>query len=107
MQTDYAGHTIPIMDPATGLVRQGQFLVAVLGVFSYTFAWASLTRTLPDWIEAQVRALKFFGGVTKAIVCDNLKAAVAKPLWFEPSKTRTFSDMAAHQDTTVLPARPR
>ncbi len=33
---------------------------------SYTFAWASLTQTLPDWIEAQVRALKLFGGVPKA-----------------------------------------
>lgn len=54
-----------------------------------------------------MRALKFFGGVTKAIVGDNLKAAVAKPLWFEPSITRTFADMAAHYDTTVLPTRPR
>ena len=79
----------------------------MLGASSYTFAWASLTQTLPDWIEAQVRALKFFGGVTKAIVCDNLKAAVAKPLWFEPSITKTFADMAAHYDTTVLPTRPR
>ena len=107
MQTDYAGHTIPITEPATGAVHQAQVFVAILGASSYTFAWASLTQTLPDWIEAQVRALKFFGGVPKAIVCDNLKAAVAKPLWFEPSITKTFADMAAHYDTTVLPTRPR
>ena len=107
MQTDYAGHTIPITDPATGVVRQAQIFVAVLGASSYTFAWASLSQALPDLIEAQVRALKFFGGVTKAIVCDNLKAAVAKPLWFEPSITKTFADMAEHYDTTVLPTRPR
>lgn len=86
MQTGYAGHTVPVTDPATGSVRQAQIFVAVLGASSYTFAWASLT---------------------KAIVCDNLKAAVAKPLWFEPSITRTFADMAAHYDTTVLPTRPR
>lgn len=107
MQTDYAGHTIPITDPATGVVHPAQIFVAVLGASSYTFTWASLTQTLPDWIEAQVRALKFFGGVPKAIVCDNLKAAVVKPLWFEPSITKTFSDMASHYDTTVLPTRPR
>lgn len=107
MQTDYAGHTIAIADPATGAVHQAQIFVAVLGASNYTFAWASLTQRLPDWIEAQVRALKFFGGVPKAIVCDNLKAAVAKPLWFEPSLTKTFSDMATHYDTTVLPTRPR
>lgn len=107
MQTDYAGHTIPVTDPATGAVHQAQIFVAVLGASSYTFAWASLTQTLPDWIEAQVRALKFFRGVPKAIVCDNLKAAVVKPLWFEPAITKTFADMAAHYDTTVLPTRPR
>ena len=107
MQTDYAGHTIPITDPASGAVHQAQIFVAVLGASSYTFVWASQSQTLPDWIEAQVRALKFFGGVPKAIVCDNLKAAVAKPLWFEPSITKTFTDMATHYDTTVLPTRPR
>ena len=107
MQTDFAGHTIPITDPGTGAVYQAQIYVAVLGASSYTFAWASLTQTLPDWIEAQVRALKFFGRLPKPIVCDNLKAAVAKPLWFEPSITKIFADMAAHYDTTGLPKRRR
>jgi transposase len=107
MQTDYAGHTMPTTDPATGAVHQAQIFVAVLGASSYIFAWASLTQTLPDWTEAQVRALKFFRGVPKAIVCDNLKAAVVKPLWFEPAITKTFADMATHYDTTVLPTRPR
>ena len=107
MQTDYAGHTIPVIDPGTGAEHRAQIFVPVLGASNYTFAWASLSQKLPDWIDAQVRALKFFGGVPKAIVCDNLKAAVAKPLWFEPSLTKTFSDMATHYDTTVLPTRPR
>jgi transposase len=107
MQTDYVGYTIPITDPATGAVHQAQIFVAVQWASSYTFVWASLSQTPPDWIKAKVRALKFYGGVPKAIVCDNLKAAVAKPLWFEPSITTTFADMAAHYDTTVLPMRPR
>ena len=107
MQTDYAGHTIPVIDPATGQERRAQIFVAVLGASNYTFAWASLSQKLPDWIDAQVRALQFFRGAPKAIVCDNLKAAVVKPLWFEPSVTRTFSDMATHYDTAVLPTRPR
>jgi len=107
MQTDYAGHTVAIMDPGTGEVLQAQIFVAVLGASSYTFAWASMTQRLPDWIEAQSRALAFFGGVPKAIVCDNLKAGVIKPLWFEPTVNPTFEAMATHYDTTVLPTRPR
>jgi transposase len=34
MQTDYAGHTIPIADPASGGVHQAQIFVAVLGASS-------------------------------------------------------------------------
>jgi transposase len=83
-----------------------QLFVAVLGASNYTFAFASLHQRLPDWIEGQVRALEYFGGVPASIVCDNLKAGVAKALWFEPTLTVTFAAMAEHYDTTILPTRP-
>lgn len=107
VQTDYAGHTLPIIDPQTGVIVSAQIFVAVLGASSLTFAFASFSQKLPDWIEGQCRALNFFGGVPKAIVCDNLKAGVAKPLWFEPTLNPTFAAMAAHYDTTILPTRSR
>jgi transposase len=107
MQTDYAGHTIPLIDPKTGQIAQAQLFVAVLPASNLTFAYASLSQKLPDWIEGQVRALSFFGGVPRCIVCDNLKAGVVKPLWFEPTINPTFAAMAEHYDTTILPARSR
>lgn len=107
MQTDYAGHTIPLIDPSTGEIHQAQIFVAVLGASSLTFVMASLSQKLPDWIEGQVQALGYFGGVTRAIVCDNLKAGVAKALWFEPTLNQTFAAMAEHYDTTILPTRSR
>jgi transposase len=107
MQTDYAGHTVPIIDPGTGVIIDAQIFVAVLGASSLTFAYASVSQKLPDWIEGQVRALEFFGGVPKAIVCDNLKSGVAKALWFEPTLNQTFAAMADHYDTTILPTRSR
>ena len=96
MQTDYAGHTIPIIDPSTGVIHSAQIFVAVLAASSLTFAYASFSQKLPDWIEGQERALSFFGGVTKAIVCDNLKAGVAKALWFEPTLN---ADLRCHGRT--------
>ncbi|MFZ2996050.1 IS21 family transposase [Sphingobium sp.] len=107
MQTDYAGHTVPLIDPSTGEIHQAQIFVAVLGASSLTFVMASLSQKLPDWIEGQVQALGYFGGVTRAIVCDNLKAGVAKALWFEPTLNQTFAAMADHYDTTILPTRSR
>ena len=107
MQTDYAGQTLPLIDPKTGEICQAQVFVAVLPASNLTFAYASLSQKLPDWIEGQIRALSFFGGVPKTIVCDNLKAGVAKPLWFEPTINPTFAAMAEHYDTTILPTRSR
>jgi transposase len=107
MQTDYAGQTVPVIDPDSGEIGQAQIFVAVLPASSYTFAYASLSQKLPDWIEGQSRALSFFGGVTKAIVCDNLKAGVAKALWFEPTVNPTFAAMAEYYNTTILPTRSR
>jgi transposase len=107
MQTDYAGQTVEVIDPKTGEVRQAQIFVAVLGASSLTFACASFSQQLHDWIEGQTKALAYFGGVPKAIVCDNLKAGVAKALWFEPTLNQTFAAMAEHYDTTILPTRSR
>ena len=45
MQTDYAGHTLPVVD--TGVIRQAQIFVAVLGASSFTFAHASFSQKLP------------------------------------------------------------
>ncbi len=107
MQTDYAGQTMEIVDPETGEIHDAQIFVAVLGASSLTYASASFTQRLPDWIAGQCQALAYFRGVPKSIVCDNLKAGVAKPLWFEPSLNQTFAAMAEHYDTTILPTRVR
>jgi len=94
MQTDYAGQTVPLIDPVTGVITPAQIFVAVLGASSFTFAMASLSQQLPDWIDAQCRALSFIGGVPRAIVCDNLKAGVVNDVskipTYDFSKFPTF-----------------
>lgn len=107
MQTDYAGQTVPLINPKTGEIRQAQIFVAVLPASNLAFSYASESQKLPDWIEGQKRALIYFGGVTKAIVCDNLKSGVAVALWFEPTITATFEAFSEHYGTTVLPTRVR
>jgi transposase len=103
---DYAGHTVDVIDPTTGEVRTAQLFVATLGASSYTFAEATWTQSLPDWIASHVRAFGFFGGVTAQIVSDNLKAGVTKACFYDPTINRTYADMAVHYDTSVVPARP-
>src|SRR5262249_37323336 len=67
---DYAGPTVPVVDPHTGGLRPAQIFVAVLGYSNYTFAEATWTQSVPDWIGSHVRALQFFGGVPHLIVYE-------------------------------------
>ncbi len=53
---DYAGHTVEVVDGSTGELRAAQVFVAVLGASNYTYAEATWTQGLPDWIGAHVRA---------------------------------------------------
>ena len=104
---DWAGDTVPIIDPMTGEVHEAHLFVAALGASSYTYAEARWSETLPDWIGAHVNALDFLGGVPKAAVPDNLKAGITKPSRYEPGVNRTYQDLADHYGFVVLPARVR
>jgi transposase len=104
---DYSGKKIGIVDPETGVVRDAEIFVAVLGASNYTYAEATWTQTLPDWIEAHVRMFRFLGGVPRLVVPDNLKSGVHKASFYEPEINRSYGMMAAHYDVGILPARPR
>jgi transposase len=103
---DYAGKTMAVVDRGSGEIRHAQIFVAVLGASSYTYAEATWTQSLPDWIASHQRALRYFGGVPQLLVPDNLKAAVVVADRYEPGINSTYADMAAHYGTAVLPARP-
>ena len=107
MFVDYAGQTIEVIDGRSGEIRQAQIFVAVMGASSYTYAEASWTQTLPDWIGSHVRALAFMGGVPAQLVPDNPKVGVDRANWYEPGLNRTYLDLATHYRTAILPARPR
>ena len=104
---DYAGQTAELVDPQTGEVRPVQIFVAVLGASNYTYAEATLSQALPDWIGSHVRAFSFFGGTPEIVVCDNLKSGVTSPHRYEPELNPTYQDLAMHYGVAVMPARVR
>ncbi|MHA6492273.1 IS21 family transposase [Pseudomonas borbori] len=103
---DYAGQTIPWFDSVQGKQREAQVFVGVLGCSSYTFAWASASQKLCDWIDAHNRMLQFFGGVPATIIPDNLKSAVTTP-GSEPVINKTYQEQSEHYGFVVVPARVR
>lgn len=103
---DYAGQTIPIVDPSTGEIWEAQLFIAALGASNYAFAEATPSQNLPSWIRSHVHAFEFFQGVPEILVPDNLKAGVTTPSLYEPDINPTYQDLAQHYGTTVIPARP-
>jgi transposase len=104
---DFAGQTVPIVDRATGEVREAQIFVGVLGASNFTYSEGCWSQELPEWIGAHVRMYEYFGGVPQLTVPDNLKAGVRHPCYYEPDLNPTYHEMAVHYGTAVLPARIR
>ncbi|MBI1776885.1 MAG: IS21 family transposase [Proteobacteria bacterium] len=105
---DYAGDAVPVViDRLTGETRRAQIFVAVMGASNFTYAEASWTQGLADWLAAHVRAFEAIGGAPNLLVPDNTKVAVIRACRYEPQINRSYAELAAHYATAVLPARPR
>ena len=98
---------LSIVDMVTGEFILTQLFVAVWGASNYTYAEATLSQTLRDWIGSHRRAFEYFRCSPRVLVPDNLKSGVSKACKYEPELNPTYSDMAGHYGCAVLPARPR
>jgi transposase len=67
-----------------------------MGCSSYTFAEATWTQSLPDWLSSHARALSFFGGAPELIIPDNLRSGVSKACRYDPDINPSYQQLAAH-----------
>jgi transposase len=104
---DYAGYKPTVVDRATGEAREVELFVAVLGASSYTYAEASESQRVADFLASHTRALEYFGGVPELVIPDQLKSAVTRACRYEPGLQRSYEEWSRHYSTAVLPARPR
>ncbi|SEI21110.1 hypothetical protein SAMN05216228_106420 [Rhizobium tibeticum] len=106
MQTDYAGHrpgdrSGDGRDPAGADLRRGS-----AGLFVH-LRLCKLHSTAAGLDRGSATGAELLRWRDQGDLCDNLKAGVAKPLWFEPTINATFAAFAEHYDTTILPTRPK
>ncbi len=103
---DWAGATIPIYDRETAEVRAASLFVAVLGASSYTFAHATLSQDLGNWIDCHILAFEYFQGTSQLVVPDNPRTGVTRACRYEPDLNRTYLEMAQFYNVAIMPARP-
>ena len=106
MFIDFAGKKLELVDPETGEIIQVEVLVVILAASQYTYVEALESQKMEDFISGVENAFYYFKGVSKAIVPDNLKAAVKTPSRYEAELTNNFEEFANHYGTSVLAARP-
>lgn len=103
--SDFAGTTLPIVDATTGEVTFAHLFVCALGASSYTFARLFWNETSESWCNGHALAFSFFQGCPEIVVPDNPKPVITKACRYEPEINPSFSQMAAHFDVVVIPAR--
>ncbi|MER8583409.1 hypothetical protein NKG95_32820 [Mesorhizobium sp. M1423] len=59
---DYSGKEVPIVDRETRKVLEAESFLGALVASRDTFAEATWTETLPDWIGSHGRMFAFFDG---------------------------------------------
>ncbi len=63
-------------------------------------------QTTESFIRCLENAFRYFGGVPKTLVIDNLRAAVTRADWFDPELNAKVEEFCQHYGTVILPTRP-
>ena len=104
---DFAGEKFRIVDSKTGELKEVEIFTSILGASQLAYVEATESQRKEDWIRANENAFQKFGGVTAAIVPDQLRSAVSKPCKYEPDINPEYEDFARHYGTVIFPARQR
>src|SRR6266513_1578351 len=63
-------------------------------------------QTTESFIRCLENAFRHFGGVTRTVVIDNLRAAVSRGDWFDPELNPKVVSFCEHYGTFILPCKP-
>ena len=105
MEVDWAGGTIDIYDEVTGEISPAYLFVAVLPCSLYVYAELCPNMKSDTFINCHVHAYTYFGGSTRILIPDNLKAGVTKNTRYDTLIPRAYKEMADHYNTAIVPAR--
>lgn len=107
MEVDWAGTTLSLVNDFDWSKSQVYVFVATLPCSQYSYVEAFGNMTSESWITAHQNAFKYFGGVPRILIPDNLKTGIEKASKYEPIINKIYQEMAEHYNTVVLPARVR
>ena len=108
-QVDFGtGAWITFTDAATGKTsrRRSWVFRIVLSHSRKAYSEAVFHQNAEAFIGALENSFRYFGGVPKTLVIDNLKAAVRQADWYDPEIHPKLQSFAQHYGTVFLPTKP-
>jgi transposase len=63
-------------------------------------------QTTECFIRCLENSFRYFGGVPKTTVIDNLRAAVTRADWYDPDINPKVEEFCRHYGTVIMPTRP-
>lgn len=104
---DYAGKNLRIVNRETGEIIPVEVFVAILGASQMIYVEATFTQGKEDFIGSVGRTFWYIGGVTNAVIPDNVKSAVNESNKYEPLINENFACFGLHYNTYILATRSR
>ena len=96
-----------MFDKVLNRMRALYALVITLVFSRYQYVHVTRKQDLPSLIGGIEEAWEFFGGVTRRLIIDNMKAAVVKSDRYEPVFNRIFLEYSQYQGFIIDPAVAR
>jgi transposase len=103
-QVDF-GSGAPVVGP-DGKRRKTHVFRIVLSHSRKAYSEATYRQTTEDFIGCLENAFASFGGCSKVLVIDNLRAAVKHPDWFDPELVPKLRSFCQHYGIAILPTKP-
>ena len=105
-QVDF-GYAGRLLDPDTLLPRKAWAFVMTLAWSRHQYVEFVFDQSLPTWIHLHRNAFRFFGGVPKRVVLDNLKAGITQACFDDPHIQTSYRECAEHYGFLLAPCAPR
>lgn len=89
-----------------GKRRRPHLFRAVLSHSRKGYSEAVWRQTTESFIRCLENAFRYYGGVTRTVITDNLRAAVSRADWFDPEINPKVEEFCRHYGTVILPTKP-
>jgi transposase len=112
-QVDF-GYGGKMLEPGSGRMRKTWAFVMTLSWSRHQYVEPVLAvrpgfvfdQTVETWLRLHRNAFSYFRGVPQRVVLDNLKAAIVKACFEDPTVQRSYRELAEHYGFLIAPCRP-